>query len=65
MVLVSLDRQLAIQTIDSAAVFALRGSDAVTVAVALRFASPLVTLDREQHDRAAYALTAYYPEEML
>jgi predicted nucleic acid-binding protein len=65
LVLVSLDRQLAMQTIDIAADYGLRGSDAVYVAVALRFACPLVTLDHKQHDRAANALATHYPEDLL
>ena len=43
----------------------LRGSDAVYAAVALRFGSTLVTLDREQRERVAEALTARYPAEAL
>jgi hypothetical protein len=31
----------------------------------LRFGGALATLDREQHDRAAGALTIYYPAEAL
>jgi predicted nucleic acid-binding protein len=43
----------------------LRGSDAIYAAVALRFGSTLVTLDREQRDRGSAALTACYPSEVL
>jgi predicted nucleic acid-binding protein len=42
-----------------------RGSDAVYAAVAERFACPLVTLDREQHDRVADMLQTYYPADLL
>ena len=33
--------------------------------VAQRFACSLVTLDREQHDRAIAVLHAYTPDELL
>ena len=65
LVLVSLDTVLARQAVDVAAAHRLRGSDAIYVAVALRFGSVLATLDREQHDRAASALATYYPAEAL
>jgi predicted nucleic acid-binding protein len=65
LVLVPLDAVLARQAVDVAAAHRLRGSDAVYVAVALRFGSVLATLDREQHDRAAGALTTFYPTEAL
>ena len=65
LVLVPLDAVLARQAVDVAAAHRLRGSDAVYVAVALRFGSVLATLDREQHDRAANALTTFYPSEAL
>jgi predicted nucleic acid-binding protein len=65
LVLVSLDLLLAQQALDAAALYSLRGSDAVYVAVALRFACPLVTLDREQHDRVAPAIKTFYPAEIL
>ena len=41
------------------------GSDAVYLAVALRFGSTLITLDREQRERVADALTARYTAEAL
>ncbi len=63
--LISLDTTLAQQAAEAAAQHRLRGSDAVYAAVALRFGSILVTLDREQHDRVARALTSYYPGEAL
>jgi predicted nucleic acid-binding protein len=65
LVLVPIDRVLAQQALDIAAMHRLRGSDAVYSAVAQRFACPLITLDREQHDRAASVLQAYYPAELL
>ena len=65
LILVSLDQLLAEQALEIAALHRLRGSDAVYAAVARRFAAPLVTLDREQHDRLAQALQTFYPEELI
>ncbi|HID62769.1 MAG TPA: PIN domain-containing protein [Anaerolineae bacterium] len=65
LVLIPLDTTLAQQAADAAAQYRLRGSDAVYVAVALRFGSTLVTLDREQRERVAVTLTARYPAEAL
>jgi predicted nucleic acid-binding protein len=63
--LVPLDLLLARQASNLAALHRLRGSDSVYVAVAQRFACPLVTLDRQQHDHAREALETFYPEEVL
>lgn len=63
--LVPIDRLLAHQASDAAALYRLRGADAVYVAVAQRFACPLVTLDREQHDRASAAIKTFYPAALL
>ncbi len=60
-----LDEPLAHQAIEAAAEHSLRRSDAVYVAVAQRFGSKLVTLDREQRERAAGAVLAYGPAEAL
>jgi predicted nucleic acid-binding protein len=65
LMLIPLDTILARQAVDVAAEYRLRGSDAVYIAVAMRFGSALATLDREQHDRAAGALAIYYPAEAL
>jgi predicted nucleic acid-binding protein len=65
LVLVPLDMALAQQATDLAARYRLRSSDAVYAAVALRFGSTLVTLDREQRERVAEVLTARYPAEVL
>ena len=65
LVLVPLDQSLAQQASDMAAQYSLRGSDAVYTAVALRFGSTLVTLDREQHDRVASVLSTRTPTEAL
>ncbi|HJW84791.1 MAG TPA: type II toxin-antitoxin system VapC family toxin [Anaerolineae bacterium] len=65
LMLIALDTTLARQATEAAAQHRLRGSDAVYAAVALRFGSILVTLDREQHDRLARVLTSYTPGEAL
>ncbi len=65
LVLVLLDTKLAQQAADVAARHHLRGADAVYVAVAVRFGSALLTLDREQHKRAEPLVTARYPAELL
>jgi predicted nucleic acid-binding protein len=62
---VSLDETLAQQAADVAAQHRLRGSDAVYAAVALRFGSTLVTLDREQRERVADVVTSRLPAETL
>jgi predicted nucleic acid-binding protein len=65
LVLVPLDTVLAQQAVEVAAQHRLRGSDAVYAAAALRFGSPLVTLDREQRDRLGKVLTTSTPAEAL
>ena len=65
LVLVPLDTVLAQQAAEVAAQNRLRGSDAVYAAVALRFGSLLVTLDREQHDRVAKVLVTSTPTQAL
>jgi predicted nucleic acid-binding protein len=65
MVFISLDQTLSEQALKIAAMYRLRGSDAVYVSVAQRFACPLLTLDKEQHDRAANVLETYYPRDLL
>ena len=65
LVLVSLDVVLAQQAAEVAAQARLRGSDAVYAAVALRFGSILITLDREQKKRVSGVLTTRYPAEAL
>jgi predicted nucleic acid-binding protein len=65
LVLVSLDPALAHTAINMAARHRLRGSDAVYAAVAQRFNSPLVTLDREQGERVAAVLPVQSPGEVL
>ncbi len=65
LVMVPLDAVLARQAMEVAAGNALRGSDAVYVAVALRFGSTLVTLDREQRERVAGLVSICWPAEAL
>ena len=65
LILTPLDETLAQQAADIAARYRLRGSDAVYAAVALRFGSTLVTLDREQRERMADVIPARYPVEAL
>ena len=65
LVMVNLDAILAQQAADAAAQYRLRGSDAVYAAVALRFGTVLMTLDREQHDRLANVVTSRYPTDVL
>lgn len=65
LVLIPLDITLAQQAADVAAQYRLRGSDAVYVAIALRFGSTLITLDREQRERVAEVLPTRYPAEEL
>jgi predicted nucleic acid-binding protein len=64
-IMVPLDDVLAQQAADVAAEYRLRGSDAVYVAVALRFGSTLVTLDQEQAARVAPVLATQNPLEAL
>jgi predicted nucleic acid-binding protein len=64
-VLIALDESLARQAVEVAADRGLRGSDAVYVGVAQRFGSTLVTLDREQRERAGPLVTALTPAEAL
>ena len=65
LVLIPLDTTLARQAADVAAQYRLRGSDAVYAAVALRFGSTLITLDREQRERVTSVLLTLYPAEAL
>jgi predicted nucleic acid-binding protein len=65
LVIVPLDEKLAHEASRVAAEAYLRGSDAVYVATAQRYAAALITLDQEMHDRPADQLTIYYPAEAL
>lgn len=63
--LIPLDAALAQEAADLAADRALRGADAVYVAVARRHGCTLVSLDREQRERAALIVRALSPAEAL
>src|SRR3990170_6044967 len=65
MSLIPLDAALALEAAQAAAEYDLQGSEAVYVAVAMRFGSSLVTLDREQRKRAASAVPVHDPAEAL
>ena len=58
---VDLDESVAILAVDIAANNRLPGSDAVYGAVALRFGTELITLDKEQLDRLAKLITVHAP----
>jgi predicted nucleic acid-binding protein len=62
---IPVDDPLAQQAVDVAARFHLRGSDAVYVAVAIRFGTTLVTLDQERRLRAAETVVSITPAEAL
>jgi predicted nucleic acid-binding protein len=59
--LIGLDDDLAQFASEVAAQYRLRGSDSVYAAVALRFGTELVTLDREQLERLPKVLTVKTP----
>ena len=65
LITIPLDEALSVEAVDAAARFRLRGSDAVYVAVAIRFDTTLVTLDREQRERATAAIAAVTPRVVL
>ena len=50
---------------ETATVYALRGSDAIYVATALRYAATLITLDSEQLERSPETVEACTPTEAL
>jgi predicted nucleic acid-binding protein len=58
---VNLDESIANLAVDIAANNRLRGSDAVYGAVALRFATGLITLDKEQLDRLSKLVVVHAP----
>jgi len=63
--LVTLDDALIDEAAEIAADRALKGADAVYVAVARRHRATLVTLDREQRERAAALVAVMTPTEAL
>ena len=58
---INVDESIADLALDMAANHRLRGSDAVYAAVALRYGTELITLDREQLDRLAKVLSIRSP----
>jgi predicted nucleic acid-binding protein len=64
-VFVPVDESLARRAAELAARYRLRGADAIYAAVALRFGSTLVTLDRQQRERVAEAVPTRWPTEAL
>ncbi len=63
-ILVPLDAGLGGRAADVAALHRLRGSDAVYAAVAVQFATTLVTLDQEQRARVARIVPTRSPSEI-
>lgn len=63
--LVPLDLSLAEQAVELAAIYRLRGADAVYAAVARRFGAILVTRDREQAERLSGVLVTRSPKAAL
>lgn len=63
--LLPLDEALVQEAAEIAADHALRGADATYVAVARRTGAVLVSLDREQRERAAPIVTVLTPQEAL
>jgi predicted nucleic acid-binding protein len=59
--LIAVDESLARLAAETAATYKLRGSDAVYAAVSRRFATRLVTLDREQLERLGPVVTVNTP----
>ena len=62
MTFIDVDDVVATLAVDIAANYRLRGSDAIYAAVALRFGTELITLDKEQLDRLPKVLTVRKPE---
>ena len=63
--LIPVNDTVAWQATEIAAKYRLRGSDAVYVAVARRYGATLVTLDREQRERAAAVVETLSPAEAV
>jgi predicted nucleic acid-binding protein len=64
-VVLDLDRDFSAMAAETAARLALRGADAVYVALARRLSLPLVTWDNEQRERSAGVIEALTPVEAL
>lgn len=63
--LVSLTNRRARRAAELAAIYRLRGADAVYLAVAEEFGTTLVTWDGEMHTRGANVVTTMTPTEWL
>jgi predicted nucleic acid-binding protein len=63
--LVAVNRSLVATAARLAIKYALRGADAIYVAAALRLDLPLVSLDRQQLDRAQAVITVITPGDNL
>jgi predicted nucleic acid-binding protein len=63
--IVSVDEKLGGLAVQIAARQRIRGCDAVYVALARRMGVPLITLDRQQRERASTTVRAYTPAEAL
>jgi len=64
-VFIPVDRELADLASRLAAEYRLRGCDAVYVAVALLFNTKLISLDKQQRERASNCIDALTPQEEL
>ncbi len=64
-VFVPIDRELADEASRLAADYRLRGCDAIYVAVASMFGTKLISLDKQQTERAAKCIEVATPEEEL
>jgi len=62
-VLIPIDRELADKASQLAAEYRLRGCDAIYVAVALLFKAKLISLDRQQIERATECVETAMPQE--
>ncbi len=62
---IDLDRPLGREAAEIAADYAVKGADAVYIAVARHYGCALVTLDKEQATRAARIVTVLTPQEAL
>lgn len=63
--MIALDDGLMHEAIDIAADRGLRGADAIYAAVARRYGCTLISLDREQRERATLIITVQTPEQTL
>ena len=63
--LLAIDGRLAERATVLAVEYALRGADAIYVAVALQYGARLITLDREQLERSPKAVSACRPDAAL